>query len=221
MTKPYYFEVYVHVWDGEEHIMSKTWIFSSRMKAKKYIAENKIYWEALGSCRISLDAKKVEDGKMPDRETLSCLLSNASAHVCGVQWWDCDKDEYAAAKAKIAAELELDSDDQACVEDVWAQMLLDGKKLRLLDPESDWHWSGHKKGEMLWNHQIVSEGCRPVGGSWHEIDLIDILDAAEEYAEQHIAGDCGPDLGKIVEDGDFWDADAVIQIAMYGEVVYG
>lgn len=157
-----------------------------------------------------------------DEEQLSCLLSNACADVCGVQWWKAaDQEEYDKAKSELISELKPNAKNKICMENVWARMLLNGGKLRLLDPESDWHWKGHKVDEMLWNWQIKTEGTYPVGGEWHDVGIEDILKAIEQYGKEGYANDCGADLEKIVEDGDFYDADAVIQIAMYGEVIYG
>ena len=56
-----------------------------------------------------------------------------------------------------------------------------------------------------------------VGG----MGIMDILKAAQQYADERICNDCGSNLDAIAEDGDFWDADALFQIAMYGEVIYG
>lgn len=157
-----------------------------------------------------------------DEKDLSILLSNASADVCGVQWWKpANQADYDEAKAQLVAERKPATEDDVYTEDIWARMLINGKKLRLLDPESDWHWSGHKKGELLWSWQIANEGCEPVGGKWHSVGLADIAKAIVSYGKGHVANDCGADLRKINEDGDFWDADAVIQYAMYGDVIYG
>ena len=152
-----------------------------------------------------------------DEELLSCLLANACGDECGVAWW-----KSADPKARDEAERQLvEEGKDPCREDIWARMLLNGSKLRLLDPESDWHWSGHKPGEMLWNVQIVAEGSEPVGGEWHDVGIEDILKAVQIYGKMDYANACGGSIEKIVDDGDFWDADAVIQIAMYGDVIYG
>ena len=157
-----------------------------------------------------------------DEEELSSLLANASADVCGVQWWKPENQaDYDEAKAELIAERKPDADDQICMEDVWARMLINGKRLCLLDPESHWHWSGHREGEMLWKAQVVAEGLEPVGGEWHFVDIEDVVKAIVAYGSSGYANDCGADIKKIVEDGDFYDADAVFQIAMYGDVIYG
>lgn len=158
-----------------------------------------------------------------DEYNLACLISNAMADTCGFDWWSYDDNEYAETKKELVAEFgsESDAEDIICIEDVFARMLLNGKKLRLLESESDWHWSGHEPGEMLWKAQIIAEGCVPVGGKWHEIGIDDIVRGIQLYGESGCANDCGPSLQKIVEDGDFWDADAVFQFAAYGELVFG
>lgn len=162
--------------------------------------------------------KKVFSIPMPiDEDDLSALLSTARSDECGCAWWDYKDEDYEEAESDLAKEGISDP----ATEDVWARMLMLGKSLRLLDPESDWHWSGYEPGEMVWSWQIVAEGLEPVGGEWHEITLESIAQAIPKYAEKRYANDCGADLSKIVEDGDFWDADAVIQIAMYGDVIYG
>ena len=156
-----------------------------------------------------------------DEDDLIDLLANAIGDSCGFAWWGYDDEEYRKTKADLIAELKPDADDQICMEEVLARMLFKGKKLKLLDPESEWHWSGHEPGEMLWNAQIIAEGCVPVGGEWHEVGIEDIVRGIQLYGESGCCSDCGPNLKKIVEEGDFWDADAVFQFAAYGELIYG
>ena len=152
-----------------------------------------------------------------DEDSLSSLISNAMGDTCGVGWWkEKDEGEYEQAKAELIKE----GRDNPCMEDVWARMLFNGGKLMLLDPESDWHWSGHKKGELLWNWQIQAEGAEPEGGDWHEVGLDEIAKGLNLYFDEKPAAGCG-DLESILENGDFWDADCVFQYAMYGEVIYG
>lgn len=155
-------------------------------------------------------------------EDLSTLLSNAFEGVgeCGCAWAKpTDQGAYDSAREELVSE--RGSANGISDMDVYARMLMRGGTIQCLDPESNWHWSGHKPGEMLWAAQIWSEGCEPVGGEWHAIGLDDIAEAIRKYAEGHVASDLGANLSKIVEDGDFWDADAIIQYAMYGDVIYG
>lgn len=151
-------------------------------------------------------------------DALEDFLSNAIGDVCGCAWWKAaNQADYDEAKAQLVAE----GIDEPCLETVWARMLLNGKKLRLLDPESEWHWSGHKPGEMLWKAQIITEGCEPEGGEWHDVGIEDLVKGLQEYGRIGYANKCRPTFESISEDGDFYDADAVVQIAMYGEVIYG
>lgn len=152
-----------------------------------------------------------------NEEDLSCLISNAMSSNGSFAWWDYDDDKYKEAKA----ELESEGKSEICREDVLARLLFKGGKLRLLDPDSEWHWSGHEKDEILWNCQVVAEHCVPEGGEWHEVGLEDIIKGAVLYAEAHCVNDCGADIRIICEYGDSEDADAVFQFAAYGDIIYG
>lgn len=162
--------------------------------------------------RMTIEVEVSED-------VLANLISNVldCPDQCGVAWW---KPARLADYEQAESQLEAEGSDTYPA-NVFARILLNGGKLRLLDPESEWHWSGHEDGEMLWRAQIIAEGCEPVLGEWHDVGLTDILNAAREYASLRICNECGSDLRAIAENGDFWDADALFQIAMYGEVVYG
>lgn len=152
-----------------------------------------------------------------DEDDISCLLANASAEECGVSWWkSVDPNARNEAERQLVAE-----GKDPCREDIWARMLMNGGKLRLLDPESDWHWKGYPRGAMVWSWQIMVENLEPEDGEWHDIGIDDIINAIQVYGKKGYANDCGADLKSINENGDFYDADAVIQIAMYGDVIYG
>ena len=152
-----------------------------------------------------------------DEKQLSDLISIAMSDKCGIAWWNYDEGQYQEAKKELEAEGQLD----ICIEDVLARLLFRGGKLRLLDPDSDWHWSGHEEDEILHNWQIISEGCEPEGGEWHEVGLEDIVRGVQQYDQIHSANNCGGNIGNICEYGDFIDADIVFQFAAYGEVIYG
>lgn len=151
-----------------------------------------------------------------DEEELSCLISTAMSDTCGFDWWGYDEGEYKKAEDELKAE-----GANPCHEDIMARILVNGGKLRLLESESDWHWSGHEPGESLWSWQIRQEGCVPEGGTWHEVGLKDIIKGIALYGESGCCNECGADIHRINEDGDFWDADAVFQFAAYGELVFG
>ena len=156
-----------------------------------------------------------------DEDGLSCLISNAMGGTCGFDWWDYDDGEYAETRKELIVELGTEPEGGFCREDILARMLLNGKKIKLLETDSGWHWSGHEPDEMLWSTQIVAEGCVPVGGKWHEVGIDDIANGIRLYAESGCANNCGPSLRSIVENGDFFDADAIFQFAAYGELIHG
>lgn len=175
------------------------------------------------SIRVAVEgAKEIEVPLKINEEQLTDLLATASSETCGCAWWKpVDEADYKSAEKELSEELKPNADDPICAEQIWARMLLNGKKLRLLDPESEWHWKGHKEGEMLWNWQIRAEKTEPEGGEWHDIGIEDILKGLLINSIMGYANGCRPTLESVNGDGDFYDADAIIQIAMYGEVIYG
>ena len=102
-----------------------------------------------------------------------------------------DLESFKAAKEQIIAE------DGAViphrVEDIWARMLLNGGSMEFRDPED---------------------------GRDIEVDIHDIAKAIIDYGNSHVASNLGPSLKAIAKDGNFCDADAVIQFAMYGGVIH-
>lgn len=148
-------------------------------------------------------------------EVLADFLSLASSDNCGCAWWKAqDQERFDAAKAELQAE----GCSLITTEHIWARLLLKGGKLSLLDPESDWVWKGegkeYGKDDLVFKAQIAVEGLEPAGGKWHDVDIVGLLNAMIDHTGH-------ADFKKLLDEGDFWDADAVIQIAMYGEVIYG
>ena len=162
---------------------------------------------------VSFDLAKV----LLTEDQLSDLISTAMADTCGFEWWkEGDPSDYDKAEEELAKELGVESDD-LYFEQIWARMLFNGGSLLLLESESDWHWKGFDEGTILWNWQIKSSGTEPEGGTWHEITLEKICKGLALYmTDKKISS-----VDKIIEDGDFWDADAVFQYAAYGEVIFG
>ena len=150
-------------------------------------------------------------------EQISALIANAMGDNCGFEWW---KVKDIPQEIEAEEELRSENGEDYCFEDVWSRLLFNGGSLMLLESESDWHWSGHSEDTMLWNWQIQTEGCEPVGGTWHEITLDKLIDGIKLYLQEGVAS-CCKDLDSIIEDGDFWDADAVFQYAAYGDVIFG
>lgn len=153
-----------------------------------------------------------------DEEHLAGLIEAAHYQNIGFDWWKA-KDSKELKKAR--RELLKEKGEEPYIEEEFARVLVNGGKLSLLEADSDWYWSGHKKDEMLFNAQILAEGCVPVGGTWHDVGIDDVARGIAKYAQEGGYNECGADLKRIVEDGDITDADAVFQYAAYGEVVCG
>lgn len=147
---------------------------------------------------------------------LESIFDEAMMDVCGARWWKPESEtDYNEAEQELEAE-----GAEIYNSTIFARMLFNGKKILLLDPESDFNWSGHKPGELLWNWQIQAEGCEPENGTWHAVGLKEITKGLTKYFTEGYASGCNS-IQSLLEDGDFWDHDAVIQCAMYGEVIYG
>ena len=150
-----------------------------------------------------------------DEEQVADLISGAMSDTCGFDWWKENPREYEQAKEQLVKESE--DPDEICYENVLARVLFNGGAVEVLESESDWHWKGHEDGEMLWNWQIQAEGTEPEGGTWHKITLSKLCDGIAKYMS-----DKGySSVNKILEEGDFWDFDAIFQYAAYGEIVFG
>lgn len=129
-------------------------------------------------------------------KALSDLLANGFADRCGFDAVDFDKGDYEKAKARLA-------DAMGCedffVEDVQAEMLFEGKSLRL--------------------HMAESADDE----DWNDLTLEGVLKGLALYdADENFAGTardvCNGDPQAIL---DFWDYDAILQYAVYGEVIIG
>lgn len=83
--------------------------------------------------------------------------------------------------------------NKICVEDVWARILFSEKPLKVMEIETE---------------------------EIHNITLTDILIGFDAYFEERPANGL-PTVEEIIENGDFLDADAVLQYAAYGEIIYG
>jgi hypothetical protein len=161
---------------------------------------------------------KVEVGLELDERDLAALIEEAHYQNIGFEWWKAKNPE---EQERAREELLKETGEEPSIEEEFARILVNGGKLSLLEAESDWHWSGHKEGELLFNIQIRAEGCVPVGGTWHDVGIDDIARGLVKYAEGGGYNECGLSIKRILEDGDITDADAVFQYAAYGEVVCG
>ena len=111
------------------------------------------------------------------KEELVSFFSDAT-YGCG--FWDIDIKE---------APKEAPMNFNQCIEDIWADVLLQGGKLQVIDVEAE---------------------------EAHIIDLAKVLDGFSNCYEQ-----C---LENIVafeqENGDMWDAYNMMQVILFGEVIY-
>lgn len=128
-----------------------------------------------------------------------------------------DYDDAEAERAK--AELKAEGAGDVYEHDVVARILVNGGKALLLDPESDYKWDDESLNEgPHWSWEFA--GHKPIGGKWYELTLDKFLKGLGMYFENGVCNRCTTPQS-IIEDGDFTDVDAVLQYALYGELVYG
>ena len=136
-----------------------------------------------------------------NEDLLSGLLSNASSSTCGFDFWQVEREQdYVDAAAELREERGL-TDHEICIEDIWARVLFNGGHLLLLESESD----------------AIDDYESP---DWHRIGLEDICNGITQYLRERPCSECSS-LLEIVDEGDFWDADAVMQYAAYKEIIFG
>lgn len=149
------------------------------------------------------------------QEDLVNLLCTATY---GSNWLDC----YANDREGV------DITDEDCREDVWAKCLLAGKRITFVD----YYAEGEHYGELPYTFGKEDEECE------YSVSLQDIINGLQKCADgtflvassnynnygenerKFIAG-CYNDL---FNDGDNWDyteADALMQIILFGELIYG
>lgn len=108
-----------------------------------------------------------------------------------------------------------------CMEDVWAKVLLAGKSIIC----TDYYAEGETYGDL--ESKIVG-----LGNAEYTVSLQDIINGlqkcadgtskdADKYADRGFLARCYDDFAN---DGDGWDyteADALMQIILFGELIYG
>ena len=129
-----------------------------------------------------------------EHEELVDLLSTA---LYGSSWFEADYD------SKIYETLKVKNGE--CFEDKLADMLLAGHKITIIDHEAD--------GESYSNNFVRFEG--EYESAVYEVGLKDFLNTAStkrgyQLVEEVLSGD-----------GDYWTADAYLQMVVFGEEVYG
>lgn len=116
----------------------------------------------------------------------------------------------------------VDITDEDCMEDEWAKCLLAGKKIAFTDYYAD---EGEHYGTL--EHYTEEDGQ-----TTYLVSLQDIINGlqkcadgtskdADKYADKGFLARCYNDF---VNDGDNWDyveADALMQVILFGELIYG
>lgn len=115
----------------------------------------------------------------------------------------------------------VDITEEDCREDIWAKCLLAGEKIQCFD----YYAEGDTYGELKW-------GVSDNGEIFYWVSLQDIINGlqkcadgtskdADKYADKGFLARCYNDF---VNDGDNWDyveADALMQVILFGELIYG
>lgn len=101
-----------------------------------------------------------------------------------------------------------------CFEDKCADLLLAGKTIDLVDFEAEDNGLNGTKGKMVPNDDEWNTYAEEVG--LYRIGLTDFLEACSTKEGIGYATTLTSEYG-----GDFWDGYNLIQIVMFGEVIYG
>ena len=142
------------------------------------------------------------------QEDLVNLLCTAT---CGSDWLDC----YAPDRQHIVNE------EGDCREDIWAKVLLAGDKIIC----TDYYAEGETYGDL--ESKIVG-----LGNAEYSVSLQDIINGlqkcadgtskdADKYADRGFLARCYDDFSNDGRDWDMVEADALMQIILFGELVYG
>ena len=127
---------------------------------------------------------------------------------------------YLACYANDRVGVEISEND--CREDIWAKCLLAGKRITFVD----YYAEGEHYGELPYTFGKEDYECE------YSVSLQDIINGlqkcmdgtfkdAEKYSDKGFVARCFSDLAN---DGDNWDyveADALMQIILFGELIYG
>lgn len=132
-----------------------------------------------------------------DEEQLTDLLSNAFQMQIGFDTVDWDEGDYKMAKQSLADGKVKpqygELGDGYCTEEVLARLLFLGRKIKLEEAETE---------------------------NWKSVGLEDICRGIKQYIQDGYNTGC-KSVQSLIDDGDSIDADAVLQYAAYGEVIYG
>lgn len=101
-----------------------------------------------------------------------------------------------------------------CIEDICADLLLCGHTITIADFEAEEYGLNGTKGKMAKNDGWG--GCYAYKVGLYEISYQDILDACSSEKGLPWATEMFVD-----ENGDYWTGYNLIQIAMFGDIIYG
>lgn len=137
-------------------------------------------------------------------DMLTCWLEGAPAEDCGFR--------YVRYETKP-------EDENMYTGEIIVKRLLAKEKVEFLDPESDWKWDDDKLNKgMHWSWEF--QGHQPVGGEWKTLTIRKFLKGIEMYLNNDVCNGC-KSVQSIIDDGDWTDVDAILQYAMYGDLIYG
>ena len=143
------------------------------------------------------------------QEDLVNLLCTATY---GSNWLDC----YANDREGV------DITEEDCREDVWAKCLLAGKRITFVD----YYAEGEHYGELPYTFGKEDEECE------YSVSLRDVINGlqkcidgtfrdAEKFSERGFIQRCFNDFAHDGDNWDYFEADALMQIILFGELIYG
>ena len=141
-----------------------------------------------------MENKTMAKLNMDERQHLVDLLANATSGMLAFTAIDYDEEDAKKAVNELKTKLHF-TDDMICREDVWLQILADGNSLILTETD---------------------EG----GGNDHKLTLLKLLKGIDMYFKSDY-GCKAKNFEELEENGDFYDNEAILQLAIFGDVIYG
>lgn len=151
---------------------------------------------------INMLSQCPDDGSIAERTVIAnditmddiiSILSDGFADSLAFSAVDYDRDEYLSTKSKM----QKNGWKDICVEEVQAQMLIDGKSLILFECET------HKQHKLT-----LTKLMKAIE---HMIDKVENENGCTRLHALHL----------IFDGGDFYDYEGILQLAIFGEVIYG
>jgi len=128
-----------------------------------------------------------------DRETYSNLLSDGLSICNAFDSVNYAEEDYQKAKKQVT-KLFKEHDFNVCLEDVFVQMLVNGDNFEIVDVE----------------------------GEAHALTLENLIEGSDLFFKSCEGDEDGfKDFNDIAKYGDAMDSEAILQFAIFGEVIYG